>query len=157
MAYANKFNKIVLNTSNKSELATGYGTLYGDMIGGLSILGDLYKTQVYELAHYINTNTTVIPLSIIEKAPSAELRPNQKDSDSLPEYEILDAVLFQLIEEQASVEQVIKNGFDEKLVKRTAQLLTQNEYKRNQFCPILRVSSKSFGSGRRIPIVAKLY
>ena len=157
MAYANKFNKIVLNTSNKSELATGYGTLYGDMIGGLSILGDLYKTQVYELAHYINTNTTVIPISIIEKAPSAELRPNQKDSDSLPEYEILDAVLFQLIEEQASVEQVIKNGFDEKLVKRTAHLLTQNEYKRNQFCPILRVSSKSFGSGRRIPIVAKLY
>jgi NAD+ synthase (glutamine-hydrolysing) len=157
MAYANKFNKIVLNTSNKSELATGYGTLYGDMIGGLSILGDLYKTQVYELAHYINTNATVIPISIIEKAPSAELRPNQKDSDSLPEYEILDAILFQLIEEQASVEQVIKNGFDEKLVKRTAQLLTQNEYKRNQFCPILRVSSKSFGSGRRIPIVAKLY
>jgi len=157
MAYANKFNRIVLNTSNKSELATGYGTLYGDMIGGLSILGDLYKTQVYELAHYINTNTTVIPISIIEKAPSAELRPNQKDSDSLPEYEILDAVLFQLIEEQASVEQVIKNGFDEKLVKRTAHLLTQNEYKRNQFCPILRVSSKSFGSGRRIPIVAKLY
>jgi len=157
MAYANKFNRIVLNTSNKSELATGYGTLYGDMIGGLSILGDLYKTQVYELAHYINTNTTVIPISIIEKAPSAELRPNQKDSDSLPEYEILDAILFQLIEEQASVEQVIKNGFDEKLVRRTAQLLTQNEYKRNQFCPILRVSSKSFGSGRRIPIVAKLY
>jgi NAD+ synthase (glutamine-hydrolysing) len=157
MAYANKFNKIVLNTSNKSELATGYGTLYGDMIGGLSILGDLYKTQVYELAHYINSNATIIPLSIIEKAPSAELRPNQKDSDSLPEYEILDAILFQLIEEQASVEQVIKNGFDEKLVKRTAQLLTHNEYKRNQFCPILRVSSKSFGSGRRIPIVAKLY
>jgi NAD+ synthase (glutamine-hydrolysing) len=157
MAYANKFNKIVLNTSNKSELATGYGTLYGDMIGGLSILGDLYKTQVYELAHYINSNATIIPISIIEKAPSAELRPNQKDSDSLPEYEILDAVLFQLIEEQASVEQVIKKGFDEKLVKRTAQLLTQNEYKRNQFCPILRVSSKSFGSGRRIPIVAKLY
>ncbi|MEY4292928.1 MAG: hypothetical protein RIQ61_1326, partial [Bacteroidota bacterium] len=157
MAYANKFNKIVLNTSNKSELATGYGTLYGDMIGGLSILGDLYKTQVYELAHYINSNATKIPISIIEKAPSAELRPNQKDSDSLPEYEILDAVLFQLIEEQASVDQVIKNGFDEKLVKRTAQLLMQNEYKRNQFCPILRVSSKSFGSGRRIPIVAKLY
>lgn len=157
MAYANKFNRIVLNTSNKSELATGYGTLYGDMIGGLSILGDLYKTQVYELARFINTNTTIIPISIIKKAPSAELRPNQKDSDSLPEYEILDTILFQLIEEQASVEQVIKNGFDEKLVKRTAQLLTQNEYKRNQFCPILRVSSKSFGSGRRIPIVAKLY
>jgi NAD+ synthase (glutamine-hydrolysing) len=157
MAYANKFNKIVLNTSNKSELATGYGTLYGDMIGGLSILGDLYKTQIYKLAHYINTNATIIPISIIEKAPSAELRPNQKDSDSLPEYDILDAILFQLIEEQASVEQVIKNGFDEKLVKRTAQLLTQNEYKRNQFCPILRISSKSFGSGRRIPIVAQLY
>ena len=157
MAYANKFNKIVLNTSNKSELATGYGTLYGDMIGGLSILGDLYKTQVYALAKFINATSEIIPISIIEKAPSAELRPNQKDSDSLPEYDILDAILYQLIEEQKSIEHVIENGFDEKLVKKAALLLTQNEYKRNQFCPILRVSSKSFGSGRRIPIVAQLY
>ena len=157
MAYANKFNKIVLNTSNKSELATGYGTLYGDMIGGLSILGDLYKTQVYALAKFINAASAIIPISIIEKAPSAELRPNQKDSDSLPDYDILDAILYQLIEEQKSIEHVIENGFDETLVKKAALLLTQNEYKRNQFCPILRVSSKSFGSGRRIPIVAQLY
>lgn len=157
MAYANKFNKIVLNTSNKSELATGYGTLYGDMIGGLSILGDLYKTQVYALAQFINAASEIIPISIIEKAPSAELRPNQKDSDSLPAYDILDTILYQLIEEQKSIEHVIENGFDETLVKKAALLLTQNEYKRNQFCPILRVSSKSFGSGRRIPIVAQLY
>ena len=155
MAVANKFGYILLNTSNKSELATGYGTLYGDMAGGLSVLGDLYKTQVYALARHINREKELIPTSILTKAPSAELRPNQKDSDSLPDYDILDRILFQYIELRMGPREIIGAGNDAALVNRVLRLVNTNEYKRNQFCPILRVSSKAFGVGRRMPIVAK--
>ncbi len=155
MALANKFSYILLNTSNKSELATGYGTLYGDMAGGLSILGDLYKTQVYALAKFINRNKEIIPVNILTKAPSAELRPGQKDSDSLPDYDILDQVLFHYIELRKGPREIMAEGYDENLVNRILRLVNMNEYKRNQFCPIIRVSSKAFGTGRRLPIVAK--
>jgi NAD+ synthase (glutamine-hydrolysing) len=155
MAIANKFNYVLLNTSNKSELATGYGTLYGDMAGGLSVIGDLYKTQVYALAHYLNKEKEIIPGNILTKAPSAELRPNQKDSDSLPEYELLDQVLYFYIERRKGPSEIISMGFDEALIKKTLRLVNLNEYKRNQFCPIIRVSTKAFGVGRRLPIVAK--
>lgn len=155
MAVANKFNYILLNTSNKSELATGYGTLYGDMAGGLGVLGDLYKMQVYALAKHINRDKEVIPTHIITKAPSAELRPNQKDSDSLPDYSILDRILYQYIELRKGPKEIIRQGFEEALVTRTLKLVNTNEYKRAQFCPVIRVSSKAFGVGRRLPIVAK--
>ena len=155
MGIANKFGYILLNTSNKSELSTGYGTLYGDMAGGLSVLGDVYKIQVYALARYINRDGEIIPANIIEKAPSAELRPDQKDSDSLPEYDVLDKVLYQYIERRQGPKEIIAMGIDEALVKRVLRLVNTNEYKRNQFCPIIRVSCKAFGVGRRVPIVGK--
>ncbi len=155
MALSNKFGYILLNTSNKSELATGYGTLYGDMAGGLGVLGDLYKMQVYALARYINKEQEVIPVHIINKAPSAELRPGQKDSDSLPDYQVLDAVLYQYIERRQGPQEIIAQGYDESLVTRILQMVNRNEYKRNQFCPIIRVSPKAFGIGRRVPIVAR--
>jgi NAD+ synthase (glutamine-hydrolysing) len=155
MAIANKLDFILINTSNKSELATGYGTLYGDMTGGLSVLGDCYKTQVYALARYINQEAEIIPSSILEKAPSAELRPNQKDSDSLPDYALLDEILYLHIEQLLDQDTIIQRGFDASIVEKTLKLLHRNEYKRQQFCPILRISSKAFGSGRRIPIVSR--
>lgn len=155
MGLANKYSYILLNTSNKSELAVGYGTLYGDMAGGLSILGDIYKTQVYELAQFINSNEEIIPLNIINKAPSAELRPGQKDTDSLPEYNILDTILYQYIELRKGPKEVISSGFNEKIVSQILKLVNTAEYKRNQFCPIIRVSRKAFGVGRRVPIVAQ--
>ncbi len=155
MAIANKYGYILLNTSNKSELATGYGTLYGDMAGGLGVLGDLYKMQVYALAKYINREKEIVPANILSKAPSAELRPNQKDSDSLPDYNILDKILYQYIEKRQGPRELIAMGFDEAVVARTLRLVNTNEYKRNQFCPIIRVSSKAFGIGRRMPIVGK--
>ncbi len=155
MALANKKGYILLNTSNKSELSTGYGTLYGDMAGGIGVLGDCYKMQVYALAQYINRDKAIIPNNILTKAPSAELRPNQKDSDSLPDYEILDQILFQYIERRKGPQEIIGQGFDESLVNRLLKLVNLNEYKRNQFCPIIRVSPKAFGIGRRVPIVAK--
>ncbi len=155
MAIANKFGYVLLNTSNKSELATGYGTLYGDMAGGLSVLGDLYKVQVYALANYINRNQEIIPNNIITKEPSAELRPNQKDSDSLPEYSILDNILYLYIEGRKGPKEIIAAGFNADLVQRVLKMVNMNEYKRNQFCPIIRVSTKAFGVGRRLPIVAK--
>ena len=155
MAIANKFGYILLNTSNKSELATGYGTLYGDMAGGLSVLGDCYKLQVYALAQYINRNKEIIPRNIIEKAPSAELRPGQKDSDSLPDYALLDQILYQYIEKRNGPEEIKQMGFDPALVNRTLKMVNTNEYKRNQFCPIIRISPKAFGVGRRVPIVGK--
>jgi len=154
MAVANKFGYILLNTSNKSELAVGYGTLYGDMAGGLGVLGDCYKLQVYELARYINSQKEIIPENIISKAPSAELRPDQKDVDSLPPYEILDQVLYQYIERVQGPKEIKSQGFDEVLVDRILKMVNRNEYKRNQFCPIIRISSKAFGAGRRLPIVA---
>ncbi|HEY6506131.1 MAG TPA: NAD+ synthase [Chitinophagaceae bacterium] len=155
MAIANKFGYILLNTSNKSELATGYGTLYGDMAGGLSVLGDAYKTQVYALARYINKRKEIIPGNIITKAPSAELRPGQKDSDSLPEYDILDRLLYEYIELRKGPKEIVAKGFDKTLVDRVLKLVNMNEYKRNQFCPIIRISCKAFGVGRRMPIVGK--
>ena len=155
MAIANKFGYILLNTSNKSELATGYGTLYGDMAGGLGVLGDCYKTQIYELACYINRDGEIIPENIIYKAPSAELRPNQKDIDSLPEYGILDEILYQYIERRKGPSEIKAQGFDAALVDRILKLVNTNEYKRNQFCPIIRISPKAFGVGRRVPIVGK--
>ena len=155
MAIANKFGYILLNTSNKSELATGYGTLYGDMAGGLGVLGDCYKLQIYALAKYINRNKEIIPDHIITKAPSAELRPNQKDSDSLPDYAVLDQVLYQYIERRMGPEEIRQLGFDAALVNRTLKMVNTNEYKRNQFCPIIRISPKAFGVGRRVPIVGK--
>lgn len=155
MAMANKFGYILVNTSNKSELSTGYGTLYGDMAGGLAVLGDCYKLQVYELAKYINREEEIIPFNIINKAPSAELRPDQKDSDSLPEYEILDRILYQYIELGMGPDEIKRKGFEPQLVDRILKLVNTNEYKRNQFCPILRVSPKAFGKGRRMPVVGK--
>lgn len=155
MAIANKFGYILLNTSNKSELATGYGTLYGDMAGGLGVLGDCYKLQVYALAKYINRNEMIIPENIITKAPSAELRPGQKDADSLPEYTVLDKILYQYIERTQGPNEIKAQGFDAALVDRVLKMVNINEYKRNQFCPIIRISPKAFGIGRRIPIVGK--
>src|SRR5450432_11770 len=155
MGLANKFGYILLNTSNKSELSTGYGTLYGDMAGGLSMLGDLYKTQVYALAHLINQDEEIIPPSILNKAPSAELRPDQKDSDSLPDYDLLDKILFLYIERRKGPREIIDMGVDEDLLLRVLKLVNTSEYKRNQFCPIIRVSGKAFGMGRRMPIVGK--
>ncbi len=154
MALSNKFGHLLLNTSNKSEAAVGYGTLYGDMNGALSVLGDIYKTDVFKLAHYINREREVIPNNTILKPPSAELRPDQKDSDSLPEYEILDSVLFRYIEEQKNPETIISEGFDRATVLKAIRLVNINEYKRFQAPPILRVSSKAFGFGRRMPLVA---
>ena len=155
MSIANKFGYILLNTSNKSELATGYGTLYGDMAGGLGVLGDCYKLQAYALARYINRNGEIIPENIITKAPSAELRPNQKDSDSLPDYEVLDKILYQYIERRLGPTEIKALGYDAALVDRTLKMVNANEYKRNQFCPIIRISPKAFGVGRRVPIVGK--
>ncbi|MEM9824425.1 MAG: NAD+ synthase [Bacteroidota bacterium] len=155
MAMSNKFGHIVLNTSNKSEAAVGYGTLYGDMCGGLSVIGDVYKTEVFALARYMNKDGEVIPENTITKPPSAELRPNQKDSDSLPDYDILDEVLYQYIEQQQGPKEIIAMGFDEKLVRRVLRLVNINEFKRHQTAPVLRVSSKAFGMGRRMPIVGK--
>jgi NAD+ synthase (glutamine-hydrolysing) len=155
MALSNKFGYILLNTSNKSEAAVGYGTLYGDMNGGLSVLGDVYKTEVFQLANHINKFKEIIPVNTFEKPPSAELRPNQKDSDSLPDYEILDKILYQYIELRKGPKELINQGFDEEIVKKTLKLVNTNEYKRYQAPPILRVSPKAFGIGRRMPIVAK--
>jgi NAD+ synthase (glutamine-hydrolysing) len=155
MALSNKFGSILLNTSNKSEAAVGYGTLYGDMNGGLSVLGDVYKTEVFELARYINREREIIPENTIIKPPSAELRPDQKDSDSLPDYEILDKILYQYIEHRKGPSDLIRMGFDEATVYRVLKMVNTNEYKRYQTPPILRVSPKAFGMGRRMPIVGK--
>jgi NAD+ synthase (glutamine-hydrolysing) len=155
MALSNKFGYILLNTSNKSELAVGYGTLYGDMCGGLSVIGDLYKTEVYALADYLNKDGMVIPHSIISKAPSAELRPDQKDSDTLPPYELLDNILHLYIEERKGPDEIIQFGYDEGTVRRILKMVNTNEWKRLQAPPVLRVSAKAFGPGRRMPIVAK--
>jgi NAD+ synthase (glutamine-hydrolysing) len=155
MAISNKKGHILLNTSNKSEMAVGYGTLYGDMCGALSVLGDLYKTEVYEMSRYINREKEIIPVNTIEKAPSAELRPNQKDQDSLPPYEVLDAILFEYIEKQQSPANIIDKGYESDLVYRILSMVNKNEFKRFQAPPILRVSSKAFGFGRRMPLVGK--
>jgi len=155
MAFSNKFGYILLNTSNKSECAVGYGTLYGDMAGAISVLGDVYKTQVYQLANYINRDREIIPVNSIVKPPSAELRPGQKDSDSLPDYDTLDALLYQYIELRKSSREIIEQGFDEEVVRKVLKMVNIAEFKRYQTPPILRVSPKAFGMGRRMPIVGK--
>jgi NAD+ synthase (glutamine-hydrolysing) len=155
MAMSNKFGSILLNTTNKSECAVGYGTLYGDMNGGLAVLGDVYKTDVYKLSVYINRRKEIIPQSSLLKPPSAELRPDQKDTDSLPDYAILDAILFRYIELNQSPYEITAAGFDQETVLKTIRMVNQNEYKRFQAPPILRVSSKAFGFGRKMPLVAR--
>lgn len=155
MAMCNKFGYILLNTSNKSEAAVGYGTLYGDMCGGISVIGDVYKTQVFELARYINRDKEIIPINSIVKPPSAELRPDQKDTDSLPEYDVLDKILAEYIENRCSSAEIIRMGYDEATVRRVIKLTNSAEHKRYQTPPILRVSPKAFGMGRRMPIVGK--
>ncbi|MEY3240182.1 MAG: hypothetical protein RIR11_1620 [Bacteroidota bacterium] len=155
MAMSNKYGNILLNTTNKSEMAVGYGTLYGDMCGGIAVLGDVYKTEVYDLARYVNKDKEIIPLNSIEKPPSAELRPGQKDSDSLPPYDILDKLLFQYIECRQGPTELVAMGFEESLVKRVLRMVNINEFKREQAPPVIRVSTKAFGMGRRMPIVGK--
>jgi NAD+ synthase (glutamine-hydrolysing) len=155
MALANKFGYILLNTSNKSELAVGYGTLYGDMCGGLAVIGDLYKTEVFELCEFINRDKEIIPRNILTKPPSAELRPGQLDSDSLPPYSLLDSILYKYIEERKGPREIISEGFDEEIVERVLKLVNRAEWKRLQAPPVLRVSTKAFGFGRRVPIVAR--
>jgi NAD+ synthase (glutamine-hydrolysing) len=155
MAFANKLGYMLLNTSNKSEAATGYGTLYGDMAGGLSVIGDVYKTDVYRLAREINTHSEIIPEAIIIKPPSAELKPDQLDTDSLPPYSILDPVLYMYIDLEWSADRIIREVHDKELVEKIIRLVRTSEFKRKQTPPVLRVSSKAFGSGRRIPIISR--
>jgi NAD+ synthase (glutamine-hydrolysing) len=155
MAFSNKFGNILLNTSNKSELAVGYGTLYGDMCGGLSVIGDLYKTEVVEMCRHINREEEIIPQNIIDKPPSAELRPDQKDTDSLPPYDVLDKILYEYIENRRDPDDIVQMGFSEAVVRRALRLVNINEFKRHQTAPVLRVSPKAFGMGRRMPIVGK--
>jgi NAD+ synthase (glutamine-hydrolysing) len=155
MSWSNKFGHLLLNTSNKSEMAVGYSTLYGDLCGGLSPLGDVYKTRVYALAHFLNRERVLIPEAILTKEPSAELRPGQKDSDSLPPYEVLDAILEQYIESRLGSAEIIDSGFDPVVVNKVLRLVNRNEYKRFQAPPILRVSGKAFGGGRKMPLVAR--
>lgn len=155
MAISNKFGSILLNTSNKSEAAVGYGTLYGDMAGGLSVLGDVYKTDIYKLADYINRDKEIIPQNIVNKLPSAELKPGQFDSDSLPDYKILDSILYQYIELQKPAERITGEGIDYETVKEVIRLINYHEFKRYQAPPVLRISSKSFGDGRKMPLVAR--
>ena len=155
MAYANKFGYILLNTSNKSEAAVGYGTLYGDMAGGLSVIGDVYKTDVYKLAGHINRNFEIIPRNIITKPPSAELKPDQFDSDSLPDYKVLDSILYQYIELQKPYDEIELAETEKQLLEKVLRMINYNEFKRYQAPPILRISSKAFGDGRKMPLVAK--
>jgi NAD+ synthase (glutamine-hydrolysing) len=155
MALSNKFGYILLNTTNKSEAAVGYGTLYGDMCGGLAVLGDVFKTRVYQLAQSINREREIIPTNTILKAPSAELRPDQKDSDSLPEYDILDGILEAHVEQFKSEKEICDLGYEPSLVNRVLKLVHSAEYKRFQMPPVLRVTKKAFGPGRRFPLVAK--
>jgi len=155
MALSNKFGHILLNTTNKSESAVGYGTLYGDMNGGLAVLGDVYKLDVYKLARFMNKEREIIPENTIVKPPSAELRPDQKDTDSLPDYADLDRMLFNYIELNKSPKEIAAMGFEESIVRKVIRMVNMNEYKRFQSAPILRVSSKAFGFGRKMPLVAR--
>lgn len=155
MAFSNKFGHLVLTTGNKSELAVGYCTLYGDMSGGLAVIGDVPKTMVYEIARYINRKKKIIPITVIKKPPSAELKPNQTDQDTLPPYEILDPILQYYIEDGLSKEEIVAKGYKKEIVEWVIKAVNQNEYKRRQAPPVLKVTTKSFGPGRRMPIAAK--
>ena len=155
MAHSNTTGAMVLSTGNKSELAVGYCTLYGDMSGGLAVLGDVYKTRVYELAEWLNRDRLVIPRSTIEKPPSAELRPDQTDQDSLPPYEVLDRILHLYVEEWNEIDEIVAAGFDRETVARVAEMVDGNEFKRRQAAPALRVTAKAFGNGRQLPIAQR--
>jgi NAD+ synthetase len=156
MAVSNKFGALLLTTGNKSEIGVGYCTLYGDMCGGLAVISDVPKTLVYRLARYVNSRSPVIPASTIEKPPSAELRPDQKDSDSLPPYEVLDAILEDYVEDNLSPEAIAaQRGYAPELVRKVARMVDKSEYKRQQAAPGLKISEKAFGFGRRYPIAAK--
>jgi NAD+ synthase (glutamine-hydrolysing) len=157
MALSNKFGALVLTTGNKSEMSTGYCTLYGDMVGALAVIGDVMKTRVYALSRYVNRVKEIIPWATIEKPPSAELRPEQRDTDSLPPYEVLDPILEAYVERYCSAEQIAEDqGVDVQLVKSVLQLVERSEYKRQQAAPVLKVTRKSFGMGRRFPIAVKV-
>jgi NAD+ synthase (glutamine-hydrolysing) len=161
MAMSNKFGALVLTTGNKSEMSTGYCTLYGDMVGALAVIGDVFKTRVYALSRYANREREAIPRATMEKAPSAELRPGQKDTDSLPPYEVLDPILEAYVERYASAEEIVAERaaagerVEVKEVRRVLRLVELSEYKRQQAAPVLKVTRKSFGSGRRFPIAVK--
>jgi NAD+ synthetase len=155
MSLSNKFGHLLLTTGNKSELAVGYCTLYGDMCGGLAAISDVPKTLVYELARHLNADRELIPLRTIEKVPSAELRPNQTDQDTLPPYDILDAILRLYVEENLGVAEIAARGFDAETVRWVARKVDFNEYKREQAAPGLKVTSRAFGMGRRMPIAQR--
>ena len=152
MAVSNKFGGRVVATGNKSEMAVGYATLYGDMAGGYAVLKDVFKMVVYRLAEWRNRNGEVIPRAIIEKPPSAELRPDQKDTDSLPEYAVLDEILYRYIELDEAPDVIVEEGFDRETVARVARMVDRNEYKRRQAAPGVRITQKAFGKDRRLPI-----
>jgi NAD+ synthetase len=155
MALSNKFGSLLLTTGNKSELAVGYCTLYGDMCGGLAVISDLPKTLVYALSNWINRDREIIPVSTIDKPPSAELRPDQTDQDTLPPYDMLDAVLALYVEENLPVREIVARGYDEALVRRITMLVDRNEYKRKQAAPGLKVTGRAFGMGRRLPLAQR--
>jgi NAD+ synthase (glutamine-hydrolysing) len=155
MALSNKFGGMVLTNSNKSELAIGYCTLYGDMSGGLAVIGDVYKTMVYQVAYYINREKEIIPWATIEKPPSAELRPNQRDDESLPPYEILDGIIQGYLHDQLTIDELVTQGFERKTVEWVTRTIDRNDYKRRQAAPILRVTSPVTGYGRNMPLAAK--
>jgi NAD+ synthase (glutamine-hydrolysing) len=157
MSLANKFNALVLTTGNKSEMSVGYCTLYGDMVGALAVIGDVFKTEVYQLCRYVNGEHPVIPQTILDKPPSAELRPDQKDTDSLPPYEILDPILEAYVERYRTPEEIAaEHGYDLGVVRDVVKLVERSEYKRQQAALVLKVSRKAFGMGRRFPIAVKV-
>ena len=155
MALSNKDNHLLLTTGNKSELAVGYCTIYGDMCGGLAVISDLPKTKVFEVARWINRDQERIPWNTIEKPPSAELRPDQKDQDTLPEYDVLDQILKLYVEQHLGAEEIVERGFDEIMVRWIQRRVDLNEWKRQQAAPGIRVTSKAFGIGRRMPIAQR--
>lgn len=155
MAFSNKFNWMVLTTGNKSEMSTGYATLYGDMAGGFALIKDVPKILVYKLCEYRNSLKEIIPGRILTKAPTAELRANQKDTDSLPEYEVLDSILKAYVEEDKSQEEIMSAGFDPETVKKVINLVDKSEYKRRQAPPGIKITPKAFGRDRRMPITNK--
>jgi NAD+ synthase (glutamine-hydrolysing) len=157
MAYSNKAGSLLLATGNKSEFATGYCTLYGDMNGSLAVIGDLLKTEVYALARAMNRDREIIPKSILEKAPSAELRPDQQDTDSLPPYDLLDKILDLYLIENRTTEEIVADGYDRDTVERVLRMVGRAEYKRRQAAPVLKVSPRAFGTGRRMPIARRIY
>jgi len=157
MALSNKFNWLVLATGNKSEMSTGYCTLYGDMAGGFAVLKDVFKTVIYQLSEYRNAvvGKEIIPVSTIKRAPSAELKPNQKDQDTLPPYHILDAILKMYVEEDKSISEIVAQRFDAKVTKKVVSMVDRNEYKRRQSPPGVKITPKAFGKDRRVPITSK--